>query len=258
MDYKKLLKIGLMIAISTIAIVTQASDHDDGEADLKGRALNLTDVYVFREDKEIAAGSANHLVFIINSNPRSLPQQQYYFSTKARYELKIARVGTSKDVASKTAEDITLRLEFGVPDSSGVQKITLTKIENGQKTVHTQAIGGADISTTALASALSPLVSNVNVDGETLSVFAGLRKDPFFFDVTAFFKFRAAAAGTGGALPVPGFAAFPVYTPNGLAASDFTAEYNANTIALRIPIALLQSAAAETVFDSWATVSVPK
>ena len=42
-----------------------ASDHDDGETDVKSRALNLTDLYVFREDGQTNnGGDASNLIFI--------------------------------------------------------------------------------------------------------------------------------------------------------------------------------------------------
>ena len=237
---------------------SQASDHDDGETDLKSRSLNLTDVYVFREDKEIGGGSAAHLVFLINSNPRSLPQQQYYFSTSARYELHIGRVGTSKDVPAVTDSDVTIRFEFGAPSASGIQAMSMTTIIDGVSSTYTSKDGGGAINTTPLSGAGAPVVSDVTVGGRVFKVFAGLRRDPFFFDVTAFFRFRLAAAGTGGNTPVPGFAAFPTYTPDGVTARDFTGQYNANTIAVRVPIAALQTGASETVFDNWATISIPE
>lgn len=236
----------------------QASDHDDGESDLKGRALNLTDVYAFREDKEVVGGSNQHLIFIINSNPRSLPQQQYFFSSRARYELHISRAGTSKDVASTSSDNVVLRLEFAAPDASNKQAITVTSVIDGTAQSFATKDGGGAIYSTPFSAAAMPVNSDVTINSQVLKIFAGLRRDPFFFDVTSFFKFRAKAASTNGAVPVSGFAAFPTYTPNGETASDFAANYNVNTIAIRVPIALLRTAASETVFDTWATISVPQ
>ncbi len=238
--------------------VSQASDHDDGETDLKARSLNLTDVYVFREDKEVVGGSAAHLVFIINSNPRSLPQQQYYFSTNARYDMHIGRVGTSKDVPAVTSSDIILRVEFAAPNGADVQAMSLTTIIDGVSSAYTVKDGGGAINTTALGAA--PTVSDITVGGQVIKLFAGLRRDPFFFDVTAFFRFRLAAAGVNGMSVPANFSSFPTYTPDDATggAVDFTSQYNANTIAIRVPIVSLQSASTETVFDTWATISIPE
>ena len=257
MKNKVMLTVGLaaISLITTLAVV--ASDHDDGESDSKSRNVSLTDLYAFREDKEVAGGSNQHLVFLINTNPRSLPQQQYYFSTQAYYDLHISRSGTSKDVAATTNDDVILRFQFGAPDGSNQQAITVTSIVDGVPTVISTKDGGGSILTTAFSAAAAPVNSDITIGAHTLKVFAGLRKDPFFFDVTAFFRFRAAAAATNGAVPVAGFAAFPTYTPNGAVASDFTQSYNVNTIAVRVPIAFLQKNS-DTVFDTWTTISLPQ
>lgn len=265
MNILKDLKSKMALAALTMAVVAplimtnsvKASDHDDGESDAKSRNVSLTDFYVFREDKEISGGSNQHLVFLINTNPRSLPQQQYYFSTKARYDLHISRAGTSKDAAATKADDVILRFQFAAPDSSNQQAMTVTAIVDGTSTQMTTKDGGGSILTTPFTAASSPVNSDVTINGQTLKVFAGLRKDPFFFDVTAFFKFRAAAAATNGSLPVTGFSAFPTYTPNGATAMDFTQNYNVNTIAVRVPIAFLQKNS-DTVFDTWTTISIPQ
>jgi len=54
-----------------------ASDHDDGETNIKSRNTNLTDLYVFREDWETNSNAdQGNLIFAMNTNPRSLPRQQ--------------------------------------------------------------------------------------------------------------------------------------------------------------------------------------
>jgi hypothetical protein len=133
-----------------------------------------------------------------------------------------------------------MRFQFGVPNESGQQPITLTVIRDGTETTFTSASDGRPIVTTSIAGGQIPVVSNVSVDNQSMQIFAGLREDPFFFDVTAFFTLRATGRG------------YPALQPD-----DFTENYNVNSIAVRVPIALLQ-ASAETVFDVWATISVPQ
>lgn len=218
-----------------------ASDHDDGVSDQKTQALNLTDVYLFKESSQISGGSSSHLVFVMNSNPRALPQQQYYFSTKGRYDFRITRVGTDKSAPVTAKNDIIMRFEFSAPDATTKQQnITLTLIKDGISTVKKLADAGGNIKTTTLAQAASVVNNAVTIDGQTLNLFAGLREDPFFFDVQAFFKFRATGSG------------YPASSPR-----DFTQNYNVNSIVVRVPIAFLQYAN-ETVFDTWAVVSVPQ
>src|SRR4028119_782016 len=82
------LLLGLTLLIGVSASNIKASDHDDGETEIKSRHLNLTDLFVFRE-KDQNPGAGSDLVFIMNTNPRSLARQQYYFSTIARYEFNV-------------------------------------------------------------------------------------------------------------------------------------------------------------------------
>ena len=69
--------LGVSLTLGGMAGYTNASDHDDGEVDTKGRNLNLTDLYVFRDGDQNPQGSKDNLVFIMNTNPRSVARQQY-------------------------------------------------------------------------------------------------------------------------------------------------------------------------------------
>jgi hypothetical protein len=231
------------LALSTIATV-KASDHDDGEMDLKGRSLNLTDLYVFREDWQDSSANPNNLVLIMSTNPRSLARQQYSFSTQGRYEFHVSRVKTADKAKKPTgADDVTLRFEFGQADANGRQPITLTTIRDGKE-------DKISVGTTSLLGD-APIVNSGSIDGHNLSVFAGLREDSFFFDVESYFRLRGYLAGIGPA-PVGGL------FRTAAKAVDFTAGYNVNSIVLRVPINFLQTSAGEPSFDVWETISVPK
>jgi hypothetical protein len=214
-----------------------ASDHDDGEADLKGRSLNITDLFIFREKDQNPGAADGDLVMIMNVNPRSLPRQQYAFSTSAVYGLHVSRV-SNNDATPTGAANATLRFEFGAPSKDLSQRIKVTAIRDGLTTV----ADAAGIRTTPLGSA--PVVNKVSVGGGTISLFAGLREDPFYFDVEQYFRVRAGALGKG---PAVGFRSPGV---------DFTAGYNVLSIAVRVPRAWLQGASSATTFDAWSTISV--
>lgn len=233
----------LLILTAALSISTQtarASDHDDGETDRKAKTLNLTDIYLFKESSQIAGGSAAHLVFVMNTNPQSLPRQQYFFSTTAHYDFRITRVGTNNATPVTAKEDIILRFEFSAPDAAKQQNMKVTVIKDGVSSVKSMTDTNVNLKTTSLAMGASPVNNAVTIDGQVLNIFAGLREDPFFFDVTSFFIFRATGAG------------FPSANPH-----DFTADHNVNSIVARVPIAFLQKAG-ETVFDTWAIIMAPK
>lgn len=245
MKEKKHLLLGFSLVLALLAgfgaMSLRASDHDDGEVDTKGRNLNLTDLFVFREqDQNPSAGNGN-LVFIMNTNPRSLARQQYYFSTRARYEFKVSRV-MNNDATPTGNPDVILRFEFGAPNANKQQEVKITALTSTGTTY-------ATAKTTPLSPNpnTAPIVNQVSLGGSTLSVFAGLREDPFFFDVEQFFRVRAGALGIG---PKVGFR-------DANTAIDFTKGYNVNAIAVRVPIKLLQGSTRATTFDVWETISVP-
>jgi hypothetical protein len=240
-------KAGLALAalsLGAFGAFTRASDHDDGESDLKSRALNLTDLYAFRESDQNPSVKDENMILVMNTNPRSIARQQYAFSSKARYEFHVTRV-KDKDAMATGKTDMLIRFEFSAPNAKGVQEITVTGIrDGGQRTVQTTTAGKA-ITTTPLGA--SPVVNQVLVDsaGGGISVFAGLREDPFFFDVEQFFRVRAGLAGLGEKV---GFR-----SPG----SDFTAGYNVNAIVARVPMGWFKGASGATTFDVWETISVP-
>ncbi len=242
--------VGTLVAVNP----TRASDHDDGISDLKATNVNLTDVYVFMEKDQNPAAAADSMVFILNCNPGGLPQQEYYFSTNARYEINIGRVGDSSknDDDARTAPNVTMRFEFGAPDANKKQPITYTVIKDtvAQATIDKDAASNP-ITTTPWSLAKTPTSHDFTSDGQTLRLFAGLREDPFFFDVNQFFKLRGALAS----VPVP--APLPTFKPVG---DDFTKDTNVLTIALRVPRPYLQETGTikSTTFDVWATASVKK
>jgi hypothetical protein len=233
--------LGLVAVFAIGPVFLNASDHDDGETELKGRHLNLTDLYVFREGDQTGNPSQNsRLIFIMNTNPRSVARQQYYFSTRARYEFKIERAAsptTPPTAGGLEKPDVVLRFEFGEPTPARQQSIKVTAIRDGVRMV---ASGGV---TTPLTAA-SPIINNVSLGGSTLRVFAGLREDPFYFDVERFFRVRAGFAGFGPKV---------LFRNPGL---DFTAGYNVNSIVVRVPIAFIQGATSHTTFDVWETIAV--
>jgi Domain of unknown function (DUF4331) len=233
------------IALAAVATIgprlVVASDHDDGETSTKGRNVSLTDLYVFREKDQNVSAKDNDLVFVMNTNPRSVARQQYYFSDNARYEFHVSRVA-NKDAIPTGKDDVLVRFEFGKPATNAQQAFRMTVLSGNN------VVGTATGKTTALAANpnTAPVLNNLSIGNKKVDVFAGLREDPFFFDVEQFFRVRAGAAGIG---PAVGFK--PVNQ-----AIDFAKGYNVNAIVARIPKSLLQGGSATDVFDVWETISV--
>lgn len=219
-----------------------ASDHDDGETPSKGRNRNITDLYVFREVDQNKNAKPGDLVFVFNTNPRSVARQQYYFDPNARYEINLTRVA---DINSRPTgqNDVTLRFSFAAPPPNqtfGQQNLTLTVLNGGR------TVGSGTGVTTPINQARRPKLNQISIGGNQVTVFAGLREDPFFFDVEQYFRVRAGALGFG---PAVGFRP-------AAQALDFAKGYNVNAIVVRVPRSLLQGATNVTTFDAWLTVSV--
>ncbi len=222
-----------------------ASDHDDGETDNKARALNLTDLYAFREkDQNPNAGvPEGDLVFVMNTNPRSVARQQYYFSPNARYNFHVTRVANKNDAATGH-KDLTLWFKFRAPRGNQQEINVILDDEEGRSVV-THTVSGGPILTTPVNGPADrpPIVNEIDIRGHKVRVYAGLREDPFFFDVEQYFRVRAGALGIG---PAAGF------RNPGL---DFAAGYNVNAIVVSVPLALLHGTTKTTVFDVWETIS---
>ena len=231
-----------------------ASDHDDGETNIKSRNLSLTDLYVFREDWHSGnVSDEGNLVFVMNTNPRSLPRQHYFFNTEAVYSFHVSPRGTDPNSAVNGADTMRFDFRFGPPDPT-------TFRQSIQMDVVRQNVSGAFISQATVTDGLTttappllgdpnpaPFTNNFTIDGAPMKLFAGLREDPFFFDVEAFFRVRAGAAGGG---PAVGFAP-------AIDAVDFAQGYNVNAVVLSVPISFLQSGGTDTIFDVWESVSIP-
>ncbi len=265
-----LLSMSLAAAIAVTAVAGRsgyASDHDDGEIDLKARALNLTDHFAFK-----SPGDPTQISMIMYFNPRSLPGKQYFLSTKARYELHMSKVA-SRTAAPTNKDDFLFRFEAGAPNAAGVQEITLTVFKDGQQ------VGTHKGSTTTIgASKAGTITTNTGKVG-TLDVkyFVGPRADSFAFDVVRFFQVRTFLADRffGGG-PGKGNAAATLAdncrgdkflgAENGgsdgdtvnlfnppSCAPDFTKNLNVTAIVLNVPIAQLDDT---SIFDTWSTISV--
>jgi hypothetical protein len=242
--YVMALLAGSVVAGSALgATLAAASDHDDGETEAKGRNVNLTDLYVFREKDQNTSVTTDDLIFIMNCNPRSVAKQQYYWNTKARYDFRVTRVANNADTPTGKT-DVMLRFEFAEPNTSAQQAITVTAMRDGTMLPSATATtsGGTILSTPIGA---TPVSNTVSLGGSNLTIFAGTREDPFFFDVEQYFKVRAsAAAGALGTVPFrnPGV--------------DFTAGYNVLAIVAKVPREFLQGTSSTTTFDVWETISV--
>jgi hypothetical protein len=249
-----LLLLVLLLAAGGAAVVAYGDDRDDGAGTTNARALDLTNLYVFREgDQTGVPGDNANLVLILCARPYALPRQPYAWATDARYELHVTRVSAGNDGPVTATDDVLLRFEFGAVDANGQQPITVTAVRDGSTaSTAVRSDNGLPVLTRALAAPSEPAsvpatsLHPVSLHGSTLTVFSGLREDPTYFDREQYLLVRSTVLGLGG-----GQAAFRTLE----AAVDVAKGYNVNAIVVRVPISFLQGTGSATTFDVWGNVS---
>ena len=231
----------LMLALITGSLVTNASSHREAPLISSDPLCDNTDVYAFRSPDD-----PNTITIIANYIPFELPEggpNYYTFGTNIRYEIHI------KNKTTTAADDITYRFTFSQVNQDpttffnirlGAQNIKTTylceKSVNGgaflpvitNGVVPPANIGPRSIQSTPVGlgapnyDALITAAIATSAAGE--KVFCGPVDDPFFVDLAGAFdvgNFRPEGNSTNP-------------TKDGLS------RYNVHSIALKIPINLLQ------------------
>jgi Domain of unknown function (DUF4331) len=136
--------------------------------------LDLTDIYAFRTP-------SGRTALVMNVNGFSKPGQQATFATgvpsveatkRVSYNFRVDNNGDAK-------EDVILRVTFGTPNKQGVQKFQIRR--NGKVILNGKT------------SAFGRVVVNKGRDG--VRAFAGMRDDPFFFDLNGFLNILSSEPG---------------------------------------------------------------
>jgi hypothetical protein len=178
---------------------------------------DLTDIYAFRAKNGKAV-----LVLDVNGLTKA--------GTKATFASSVPAVRSTQRVVYRlrvdnngdARPDVTLAVRFGRPNSAGVQGMTVTR--NGKTLLHgrTSAFGEA----------------HVNSAG-SVSAFAGMRDDPFFFDLSGFLNILSTK---------PGESFLGCKSPR----TDTFAGTNVSSIVLELPASML-TRPGSTAIGVWAT-----
>jgi Domain of unknown function (DUF4331) len=135
--------------------------------------LDLTDIYAFRP-------RAGRTALVLNVNGFSKPGQQATFATgipsvaatkRVSYNLRVDNNGDAR-------QDVVLAVTFGKPNKQGVQKLQVRR--NGKLILNGKT------------SAFGRMVVN---NGKGVRAFAGMRDDPFFFDLQGFLNILSSEPG---------------------------------------------------------------
>ncbi len=181
--------------------------------------LDITDVYAWRagNGKTVLAANVNGLT-AAGKRPVFASGVPAVSKTKAvTYWLRI-------DSDGDAVSDVDLGVQFGKPNMLGVQQMTVTR--NGKKILTGSTSPGKSI--------------KVNRAG-AVSAYAGLRDDPFFFDLDGYINILSKDAGKS---------FLGCKSPR----TDFFAKRNVSSIVLELPAAMLTGEGSQ--IGVWAATTV--
>ena len=200
-----------------------ASSHREAPLTAEDPTADTTDVYAFRSPDK--PDTATLIANVIPGEDPAAGPNWYTFSPTARYDIYVDRNGDGKPDVSWY-----FRFKAGTPTlflGGTQQSYTVTKVVGNKSTVvgtglMTPPDNIGPRSTPNYHALAQEGVHTLN-DGST--VFAGQRDDPFFGDIGAAFDLVAIRNGTGA-------------TGGG---KDFFAGYGVHSIALQVPIAMIDN-----------------
>ena len=205
---RNILALGAAMAVLTAGaapLLVGAADHLDSPNAKANHALDITDIYAFDGD------NSGNTVLVLDVNPLVGVVSGTEFATDASYNFNVDKTGDA------VADDV-YTVTFGANAPGPKQSLTLAR--NGT-TVLTGKTGSAN-------------------NGGGAKVFAGIKDDPFFFDLAGFLRWR----------DPDGDGAYTYTGSTNLDLGDFFAGTNISTIVLEIPDSWLGSSAA-----FWATTT---
>jgi hypothetical protein len=159
----------LAMVFAAVAIPGLAADHLDAPFVKMDGRIDINDVYVFHPGQ---AGSQDlsRTVLAMTVNPAAGVISGKTFRDDASYDLVVDQDGDA-------VEDMVISTDFG-PVRNGRQNFTVTlQDKNGGYRVLAKGTTGGDDDRDG---------EDMNKSGGGVKVFAGLRDDPFFFDLNSF------------------------------------------------------------------------
>jgi hypothetical protein len=190
-----------VLALAGPPLIAGAADHLDapGLSSPSGRSdADITDIYAF------AGKNPGKTVLVMNTGPGAGAIAPLDYGSDVRYILAIDKNGDAK-------RDLAYVFRFGEGNGTGA----------GQAYTVTRYTGASSRNLTNGTRVTSGVTGTTKSFGHGARVFAGLRSDPFFFDLDAFL---GAVGGSGNGR---------TFCDAGTA--DFFAPLNVNAIVLEVP-----------------------
>lgn len=217
-----------------------AADHREAPAVNGAGEGDIIDVYTFLDPKD-----DSRIVMIMGVNPFAVPAVlgSYKFSPDFLYQFKVDRTGDA-------LEDFVVQVLFdGTSGSSQTYRVYVGAPEAGS--------AGALNKTLSRAPSLEGSVGQVVTAG-SMQAFAGLREDPFVFDVGQLNRILSGQQDVFRQVttPVPAIGTLrgrPIRA-NGTSGIDSFGGFSASYIAVSFPKSMISSSG---IVNIWGTVSAP-
>ncbi len=218
------IRYAVIVAVATLGIAAfaaerwlPAADHRDSMTLTNDQAVDIADVYTFR-----SPANPSNVVLAMTVPGLVPPSETRSFDTDALYQFKI-------DTNGDAVEDRVIQVF-----ATGSGPTQTVHFRGPAEPVTTGAVNrllpGEDDATVQISAAADAITAT----GEGLTVFAGLRDDPFFFDLA---RFNKIVMGMATAFRDPGI--------------DTFAGSNALAIVVEVPVAQIGAAS----FGVWGTTS---
>ncbi len=170
-----------VLGAALVAGFGSASGADHGDAPLAkaNHQLDLADVYAFD-------GGNGNVALAFTVNPLSMPGDKPTFGTTSHGSLYQIKIDNNADAVP----DVSYNASFGEPDADGAQSVVVRRARGAQ--ADTLSAGG-DVVINGMTTRPGVDQPAINNGSSNTKLFAGLRDDPFFFDLNAFkagLKFR--------------------------------------------------------------------
>jgi hypothetical protein len=219
-------------ALATFATArARASDHQDTpEVEVNPR-MDINDVYAF-------PGSAADRIVLVMTTSSPIAGSNAAFDPNLLYQFKIDNTGDA-------VEDRVIQVTFEGSEP-GSQRVTL-RGPVAPAMVGTRATLNTD------GSVVTGAVGGSLTGANGITVFTGLRADPFVIDLEQFFNILPDRRPATGALSGPANATASAFRTPGV---DLLRPFNTLAIVVELPKSLLQaSTAADASFGVWGTIS---
>jgi hypothetical protein len=208
---------------------------------------DISDVYLFPSPT-----NSNDVVAVLNVHPglAAGTGTTAFFDPAVLYTMKFDARYSSEAIGSRPSENLVIQFSMGVVTGGTQQIFVYGPAAPNQTGTTTTLVNGGFTTGTGLINQTFP--------AGNLTVFAGVREDPFFFDLTQFYNIipdRNKGSTATSCLPGTGSGSCP--TGFNTVGTDFFANSNVLSIVVEMPKTVLTQAAGATgsIIGFWATTS---